>query len=264
LGAHSQCASVGELVNLRKFSNPSHRLSATSDFVLNPMFAELQALTEEVWYATLIDRITAEHPGVTLLIDNSKKVDWARRFAMTPGVESRYVHLIRDPRALLRRWTRLYDSNRLRRRQRRELLMRSPKQILKSFFASDQEVLLLKWLRANQEIASFIRSQKQQSPLVTYHDLVTDTSSELDRIMQPLGMRFEPDQMNFGDGRSFGTRKKDYLEMTERSEIRMDCRWRSELPVEVQQMWTSYPAVSRYLESLGLAFSDDGLTRVSR
>lgn len=261
LGAHSRCASIGELRNYAKFTRTDNDRTTTSDFAHNPIFSGLDSVPESEWYPLIHSRVIAEYPSVTMLIDNSKKPEWAARFERNQRIRPHYVHLIRDPRALLRRWRNDYDTRRQLRRQRRKLVFRSPSKLGVALFGSDHEVLVLKWLLANRRITRFMRASGQPLRVLTYHDLATRTVEELTPVMSDLGLEFEERQLSFGMGKSFGTHKTEYAALTECSEIRMDLRWKNDLPMEVQRTVVGIDEVIRYLGELGLAFCEDGLTR---
>jgi len=263
LGAHAKCASIGELRNFHKFTSPGKDRSTASDFSRNPIFQGLGDVPQSEWYELIYPRVIAEYPEVTMLIDNSKKVEWARRFAADPRIRSHYVHLIRDPRALLRRWLNDYDTPHKRRRQRRTLVLRAPSNLGVALLGRDHDVLLHKWLLANRRITRFMEAAGQPSRVLTYHDLVTNTADELRVLTQGLGLEFESGQLNFGAGKSFGTRKVDYVAMSERSEIRLDLRWKEDLEPEIHEIVTANKRVLRYLQQIGLTFCSDGLTRVT-
>lgn len=260
LGAHSRCASIGELRNYRKFLTSPEARTTVSDFGGNPLFAGLAAVPERNWYPLIHERVCATHPGVSMLIDNSKKIEWAEGFARDAGIRAHYVHLIRDPRALLRRWSINYDALGKRLRQRRKLALRAPDKILVALAGSDYEVLLYKWLLANRRISDFMRIRGSTGLVLTYRDLATCTEDTLRKLMPRLGLDFEVAQLHFADGKHYGTRKAEYLEMSARSEIRFDCRWREDLPTPVQQSVTRNRNVLAYLDTLGLRFCDAGLT----
>lgn len=261
LGAHSHCASIGELRNYRKFSETGHERTTESDFGANPVFAGLGDVPEAQWYPLIHRRIAENHPEVRMLVDNSKKPDWAARFLRHPEIRPHFVHLIRDPRALLRRWRLTFDSVGKRLRQRRKLILGDPARTGVALAGSDYQVWIYKWLVANRRISDFVRAQGRPGPVLTYHDLATRTEEVLRPLMADLGLDFEPGQLHFGSGRSFGTRKSEYVELSARSEIRLDLRWQEELPSAVQREVVTNPQVLAYLDELGLRFCDAGLTR---
>lgn len=263
LGAHSRCASIGELKNLRKVRDPAHPRNQISDLARNSIYDDLVMQPEAKWYETIHARVSALHPSVSMLVDNSKKVEWAQRFVALPHYRLRFAHLVRDPRALMRRWLNLYSAPGQRRQQRYKQLLRSGSRIGVALFGSDEDVLLQKWLLANRHITHFVGASGCPALVLTYHDLATRTESELQRLMPGLGLEFEQSQLDFGSGRSFGTRKAEWVELNQRSEIRFDCRWKAELSVPVQQAIVGNEDVRKYLAEIGLAFCDDGLTRRS-
>lgn len=262
LGAHPRCRSIGELHNYRKYQDrPDERHSVVNDFAVNPWFAGLDSLSQMEWHQQVLQTIQSEQGEVNCLVDNSKKPDWAARFVNHSGIDARFVHLIRDPRALVRRWERTYETEEAKRSQRRRLARSSPRYLLKAFTATEQEIYLYKWLRSNQEISAFLARTGQTENVVTYRDLAVDTDNALRRLMPQLGLEFAASQLAFGEVEHKGTLKKEYLEQSRRSEISLDLRWQGELPRAQQQMIESNKDVACYLARLGLKLTADGLTR---
>lgn len=262
LGAHPQCRSIGELHNYRKYQDrPDDRHSVVNDFAVNPWFAGLDSLPQQQWHPQILKTIQAEQPDVCCLVDNSKKADWASKFVGHAEIDARFIHLIRDPRALVRRWEKTYDSADAKRSQRRRLVRANPRYLLKAFTGSEHEIYLYKWLQANQEITSFLARTGQSANVVTYRDLAADTEQALQRLMPQLGLDYAVSQLAFGEVEHRGTLKKEYLEQSKRSEIRLDMRWLQELPEKAQEMIAENRDVQRYLSELGLHLRPDGLSR---
>jgi hypothetical protein len=258
LGGHSACAAVGELKNLRKFVVQTGPDKALHDFSDNPIYDGLPLIAEADWHATLLQRIRALHPEVSVLVDNSKKTEWAERFVSNSKVIPSYIHLIRDPRALLRKWRKMYDTPAKVRRERHKLLFSLPPK-LSMLTAADDRVFLYKWLEANRRITAFIASQGQAGTAITYHDLSTSTESTLTAVMHRLALPYEPGQLDYGNGRNFGTHKKDYAALSSRSEIALDVRWKDDLPRQAQEMVIQDREVRAYLASQRIGFGEHGL-----
>ena len=264
LGAHPQCRSIGELHNYRKYQDrPDEKHSVVNDFAVNPWFSGLDSLEYTAWHQQVLHAIQAEAPSVCCLVDNSKKVAWAQRFVNQQGIDAQFVHLIRDPRALVRRWEKTYDTSKAKRSQRRRLARGNIGYIFKAFCAPEYEIYLYKWLKANTEITRFMKRVSQSSNVISYRDLAVNTESTLKVLMPKLGLEYQPEQLDFGNVEHKGTLKKDYLDQSKRSEIRLDLRWQEELSVAVQRAIAENNDVLDYLHKLGMCLKEDGLASVS-
>ena len=105
LGSHSKAMHLGETKNLIKEGVNCYKCG-----VLNGchLFKGIQELTTDDLYPTLFNR--AGEP-INLLFDTSKKIEWAIKFIKNQAdYEIKVIHLVRDPRALMRRWKNKYTS----------------------------------------------------------------------------------------------------------------------------------------------------------
>ena len=226
----------------------------------DPLFEGLVDEKVERWHQILLQRYR-EQRGIEdpVVVDNSKKVEWAKRIASNSNYDVRYVHLIRDPRALVLRWLNTYDTAKLERRQRVRVAKRMPARALHILTGDLATVYLYKWLRANRQISRYLGRSNRASTVVTYHDMVFDTERMLSRLMPELGLAFDPAQLRFGEGASFGTRKVAHADTVQRSEIRPDVRWRMELPSTAIELVETNADIIHYLSRTGLAFAENGL-----
>jgi hypothetical protein len=197
---------------------------------------------------------------VSTLIDNSKRTRWAERFVQHTEFVSHYVHLLRDPRALVRRWLTTYTTNDAIRRQRIRLARTAPRLVCVSIRGDDADVYRYKWLVANRRITRFVERFPGRATLITYRDLVVNTRSTLHALMPRLGLEFQPSQLDYGDAAMAGTRKRRYAEMAKESRIELDTRWRDYLSSSQIRAIESDPAVVDYLRSLGVEMVESGLT----
>lgn len=255
LAAHPCCAGVGELHNYRKFRERGSRSgNVVNDYLEHPAFAALDALPEADWHARIFERLQATQPALTHLIDNSKRSEWAARFE---PARSRYVHLLRDPRALVSRWLDSYDTPRALAGQRRRVLRRRP------WLAGRLDpvrVYVEKWLLANRAISRFV-ARRAGTARVTYRDLASSTSATLTQLMPAFGLSFETAQLDYGAaGSALGTRKRDYQDAARDSVIALDLRWQERLGAQQRRAVETHVALARYLAELGLELADDGLT----
>lgn len=255
LAAHPACAGVGELHNYAKFrERGSHSGNVVDDYTDHPAFAGLTDLPVDHWHERLLDRLGTDHPGLTHLVDNSKRPAWARRFRSTNAY---HVHLLRDPRAMVSRWLRTYDTARAVHSQRNRVLRRRP--WLLGRLADPVAVYLEKWLLANRAITKFL--QHRRGALVTYRDLAVAPQATLAALMPHLDLAFNAAQLRYGEAAaSLGTRKRDYLDASRASAISIDLRWRDHLQHTQRLHIERHRGIRRYLEELGLQWTDDGLT----
>jgi hypothetical protein len=126
-------------------------------------------------------------PFIRTVIDNSKKTAWAKRFLNIGDYELKFIHLIRDPRALVRRWLMNNDTPEKRRKKRFQLarnnLFLSP-WILSG---SDEEVFAYKWLVDNRRITRFFENNRLDFRIVTYRDIAVDTNMHIEKIVHWMG-----------------------------------------------------------------------------
>ena len=260
LGAHSSCRSVGELHNFRKYTSRRDReRDVEDDFSTDPIFAGLDALPEREWHRHIFRNLDAQNTrSITTLIDNSKRCTWASRFD-DREVTQRYIHLIRDPRALVRRWMTTHATERSLRRQRVRLARAAPRFLKTAIWADDVLVYVYKWLVTNQRITEFLARRDPSARVVTYRDLALAPRETLERLMGSLALPFEPQQLNYGAAIS-GTRKRRYMEHSRKSRIALDTRWQQDLSNEQRAAIETNRFVVDYLASLSLKMTSDGLT----
>ncbi len=260
LSAHSQCLGVGEIHRFQKLLESGGEAPVVSEYNSDPLFDGLAAEPVENWHEILLQRIAARlELAEPVIIDNSKKVEWAVRIAKNSNLDIRFVHLVRDPRALVLRWLKTYETPRQQRRQRLRVARRMPARAPRILAGDLVTVYIYKWLRANRQILSYLKRVGNSSTLVTYHDMVFDTRQMLERLMPELGLDFEPGQLRFGEGTNFGTMKTAHAESVRRSEIRPDMKWQHDLPVDAIRAIETDADIGGYLAEQGLRFSPDGL-----
>jgi hypothetical protein len=201
-------------------------------------------------YDIIFSRIPAEK---TALIDASKQIfGWADRFVGRSDYERKYIHLIRDPRALVRRWA--LNSNYKRWLKRRRYVARRWPAVA---LAGNYDVYAHLWLAYNLDISEFLAKHNLPSVLVTYEDLARHTEREVSRLCRFIGLPYEPAQLDYWNFQHHGTQKKDYVGKHERT---FDIRWKQFLtPAEANRIITN-PKIIAYLAAQGLASDENGLT----
>src|SRR6185436_3835255 len=139
-------------------------------------------------------------------------------------------HLIRDPRALVRRWWTLPHINLRRRvRLRYKTAKRFPRYFFPAIFSGVPA--LYKWLGQNEHITTFIREHKLDHIVVTYRDLALDPAGELKRVQEWIGEPFEPGQIDYAAHDLHGSSKPEY---EKKSGTFFDLRWQKDLSEDLR------------------------------
>ncbi|MGF1494970.1 MAG: sulfotransferase [Microcoleaceae cyanobacterium] len=189
-----------------------------ADYILNP-------------YSQIFDKIDAD-----VLVDSSKYVDWvskklnAREFR-AGSLQGYLIHLVRDGRAVLNSYSRVYKDLTVEQFSRRwSTLMRQDEQFFEKFPA-------------------------ERKLLVRYEALASDPEATLTQICNMVGLSYDPEMIeywkheHYGIVGNFGTRSiidKYKGNQTEEKvqdvhgsyyekqgiTIRLDLRWKNELPQE--------------------------------
>jgi hypothetical protein len=257
LGSHTKAVHLGELNHLLK--EERERQSKEVDFTNDKIFEGIGPDNISSLYDTIWSRLES---SPELLIDNSKKVSWAQRFVGRQDFHRKYVHLIRDPRALIRRYG-LNSSFKKILRQRWRLFRTVPALRGRIFLMSEPRVWSYYWLWQNQGISGFLSGHQTDFRVVTYRDLARQPAAEIGRLMEWLGHEFEPAQLEYWRFQHIGTEKKNYGWVKERQSSYFDLRWQQELSPQLQSAVSADPLITGYLDSLGLRMINEGLTRLT-
>lgn len=257
LGSHSKALQVGEARRLRKQPRTKHPCFICEASGECELFRGIDAEDLADLWPTLFSRVP---DSIAVLIDNSKKPQWAARFLADDRYGKKYLHLVRDPRALMRRWADDYGAWPRRIEQRVTWSRRRPDLIPRMLFSSHRRFFLYKWLAKNQEITEFLRGNRLEHTVVTYRDLARfpdETLAGLDRF---LGLEPEPGQKEYWNFEHHGSQKADYEWVKKQHAQFLDLRWKEFLS-EADQRWVLGESLtSRYLADIGLGFVEDGLT----
>jgi hypothetical protein len=202
-------------------------------------------------------------PEKRVIVDTSKKPDWAERFLDRPGFRAKVVHLIRDPRALVRRWETYYVTPEQLWRQRKRRIRESPLMLPRLLLAPPRLLFAYKWLEQNRKITALIGARKLDHRVVTYMDLAKDSEGELRRLDEWLGLDYEPGQVEYWKHEHHGTRKDEYALGSPDGKRLFDARWKEFLPPGDQERIASNPLILRYLAGIGVRITPDGLTRIA-
>ena len=260
LGSNSRTMHLGEVKRLKKpLGKQGVICTACRDKAPCPVMSGIGPDNLPSIYDIIFSRID---PRKEALIDASKTIHgWADLFLANETYQRKYVHLIRDPRALVRRYLLTNSLNRQLER-RWELFKRRQAFGLRVPFSPDAgEVAMYFWLAENQQITEFIRANHLEAALVTYEDFARDTPRELRRIMGWMGLEYEPAQLEYWNVEHHGTQKSRYNWVKEQKTQYFDLRWKEFLPPDTQARIAQNPLIGRYLSEQGLQLAEDGLTR---
>jgi 8-oxo-dGTP pyrophosphatase MutT (NUDIX family) len=166
--------------------------------------------------------------GRPIVVDSTKLVRWIRaegRRAALGGVDVTLIHLERDGRAVV--------NSRLR---------KSPE--------ADPAKLIRDWVDRNRETEALRAEWEGPSAHVRYEDLACRPEPTMRRLCHDIGLAFDPAMMAYEEREhhsisgNAGTHAAtlDAFHRRAPRQIRLDERWRSELPVAVAQMFDEMTA----------------------
>ncbi|MEE4300091.1 MAG: sulfotransferase [Pseudomonadales bacterium] len=263
LGAHTRCADVGELRNLRKFlARPGRNRSGTeSTYASSELFSGLMTQPETHWHAHLLERLRGDDPDLSVLVDNSKRTDWIERLVASGAVDARCVHLLRDPRAIARRWRDTFAAQGVSRRNRWREAKRSWRAAPAILAGPEMGVYAWRWLRENAAIADFLARHFPAAPRVSYEELLAFPERTLEGLMPRLGLEFERGQLDYGRAMQFGTRKGAWESARVDSAWQADERWLQETTASERAAVTGVASLRTLLAGFGYEMGVRGLQR---
>lgn len=262
LGSHTHCASVGELHHFRRKKTRHKACYVCSSDDVCPVFSGIQSGSVRGFYDTIFGNLAAYNSTISTVIDNSKKVRWARRFVDMPGYTKKYIHLIRDPRALVRRWMLSFDEP-TKKKMRFKTARRCWNHAWDILTGNEANVYIWDWLYENRQITNFIQKNNLDARLVTYHDLVFKADFVLSELMGWLGDEYDPEQKEYWKFVHHSSVKKSYMQPLSEGQQVFDQRWKTFLDGETQQQIWSHPEILSYLKELNICFDQDGLKLLS-
>ena len=265
LGSHSRVRHLGEVKRLGT-RRGSRRIqwvcSACQTKGACPILGGIGPHNVDSLYDIIFSRVD---PQVEVLVDNSKLIQgWVTRFMDQGKYDLKFIHLIRDPRALVRRW--LLEAPGIKRglRQVRRFarITSAHPELAGPILRGGKTVLLTyNWLEQNQRITNFLAQHQFDTHRLTYYDLCHDTPGELTRVMKWLGLDYEPGQPEYWNFEHHGSQKPSYDWNLEKKTTFFDVRWQTFLTPAVIQQISHDPFVQQYLQEIGIQFREDGLTR---
>ncbi|MFZ5876661.1 MAG: hypothetical protein ACOYXU_09650 [Nitrospirota bacterium] len=243
LGSHSEAAYVGELYKMFLPEPVPCRLCEERGEACKTFNDVTTTRPEDIHHRVF------EKTHRRLIVDNSKTIDWSRKFLSESRFQRKYIHLIRDPRGLA-------FSMRLR----------------------DQPPDIPGWLKQNYNIRDFLEGQRCDYRTITYNEVAEETDRTLSELNSWLGLSIEQGQKRYwnfdhhGPGRNGATAAflenfispdKSFYDETKKSEFH-DLRWKHGLDANTVRAITYNQKIREFLDRFGLDLSDTGLTRTRR
>jgi hypothetical protein len=167
LGSHQHAAYLGEC--RRWFTSPDHtacHFCAARGATDCEIFHGIQNTHRQGFF-----NFAFERTGRPILIDSSKRLDWAAHFVRDPRFQVKIIHLLRDPRG----W---FAS------ERRRTPMSVP-------------AAIRRWIRSNRQITDFIASYRLASHTAFYDDLAVDLERYFEPLCEFIGIPFETDALEY-------------------------------------------------------------------
>jgi len=238
MGSHSQACYAGELNKMFHDDPVPCRLCEEKGSVC-PIFYDV-AQTK----ARHIHDLVLARTGKKVLVDNSKTVSWSRKFLQENRFQRKYVHLLRDPRA-----------------------------IAYSLQLRDRSIDITDWMKKNGDIRDFLQENELDSRAITYNELAERTDATLAQLCGWLGLVFEPEQKaywNFehhGPGRNGATAAfldhyvpsdEQFYSDTKRTQFH-DLRWKEKLDMKTHEAIVCNKELPAFLKEFELEFSENGL-----
>ena len=256
LGSHRRCASIGELHHFRRKNSPHRACFMCDSDDVCPVFSGVKDKPVRKFYDAIFSNLAAYDSNISTVIDNSKKVRWARRFLKPDGYTRKYIHLIRDPRALVRRWMMSFDEP-TKKKMRIKTARRCWRHGWDILAGDEPNVYIWDWLYENQQITNFIKKNNLDVKIITYHDLVFRTDEVLADLMTWLGYDYEANQKNYWDFVHHSSVKSSYMQPPTDTEKIFDQRWKTFLSKDVKDRISEYSYIHSYLDEQRIVFDRD-------
>jgi len=237
LGSNSRAQYLGELN--RMFRDDAEACSlCTKRGQWCPVFHNMDKVRPRDVHQVLLERTERQ-----VIVDNSKSLTWARKSLDRP-FDKRFIHLLRDPRAVVYSWQRRGRTKGIE-----------------------------QWIEENYAIRQFLTDAGLDYRVVTYNELADHTDETMERLCSWLGLAYEQRQMVYwefehhGAGRNGATASflRDYVASDEayyaehRRQAFHDKRWQSELETDVKEAILRSPRLQQFLDDFRITLTPDGL-----
>jgi Sulfotransferase domain. len=207
-------------------------------------------------YPSIFKRLPSD---VSIIIDASKKTKWAEYFLKNNEFDVKFIHLIRDPRALVLKWMKHYKGSKAELRERIKQVRNFPQNSIEIFSKEIEFTYALKWSQQNREITNFLLKNNLNSKLITYHDLATKPENTIKTITEWLNLQYENTQLNYWAHQHHGTQKPNYDWVKEKKGQFIDLRWKNELAEEAATKIARNKQVVQLISDLKLTLNINGL-----
>jgi len=203
LGSNSRALHAGELFH---FGRPVGKCNLKEvNLKDSEVFEGIGPHNIEQVYDIIFSRIDAR---IEVVVNTSKTIrGWAERFLGNESYDRLYIHLFRDPRALVCRWL-LNRELKTELRYRWKLLRSWPRLRPFAEWSPMPAVWMCRWLLQNRAITDFIGRHGLPATLVTYRDLAKETEAEVRRLTEWMGLTYEPRQLEYWSREHIGRRKE--------------------------------------------------------
>jgi len=259
LGSNIKAEHLGELKNLVKRQGGSH-CSLCDGVDSCSLFHGVDELPKSCLYGTLFSRVDDK---VEILVDASKKPKWFKNFVDDERYDIRLIHLVRDPRALARRWLMRFEEKHIGLQERIKQCRKHPHKLLLFVFGDLLTVCIYKWVSQNRKIAKFVRKTGLPFRTITYRELALDPDSTLKGICDWVGLDYEPQQKNYWEFEHHGTQKHEYEWVRKQGGAQyFDQRWKDYLTQRQVQRIEGSHVTKRLLGHLSLKFCPKGLESI--
>lgn len=264
LGSHSKTIHLGEVYRLRRGIKRMRSCQHCKPPDCCPIVRNVHPKEIKSIYRTIFTNLVTDGQEKLALIDTSKKVRWAKEFLRNAEFQFKYIHLVRDPRALVRRWLVGNDSLKSTFYHRYNAVFKGHSFRPRLLIAPRWKIFAYKWLDQNLKIANFLETHKLDHQVITYFDLASETSSEIMRLMRWIGLDFEPGQLQYWNVAQHGDEKADYEWVKrQKKQGHIDLRWKEFLSKHVCDAIISQPEITALLRRLSLVLGPDGLSQYS-
>jgi hypothetical protein len=260
LGSNTRCASIGELHHFERKRNLRRACHICPSDQKCPVFTGLQGKSADALYDKIFDNLEKYDNKISVLIDNSKKTNWASCFLNQDHYKMKYIHLIRDPRALVRRWILTEDTFGKKWHVRWATARRYSRKWFDILTGDEINVYLWKWLHQNKLITDFIKENSVESKIITYHDLALNTDRVLGDLMDWIGFEYDPAQKDYWNFQHHSSVKEQYIKPPAEGKRIFDLRWKELLDEATCERITHFTPINEYLDQLGIILGKEGLT----
>jgi hypothetical protein len=256
LGSNGNAEHLGELKNLYKGQGEA-RCYVCDGLDCCSLFHGVDKLPKHNLYDEIFSRLDSD---IEVLIDASKKEKWFKDFVDDKRYDIRLIHLVRDPRALARRWLMRFQEKKIGLRERIKQCKRYPHKFILIAFGDLLTVCIYKWVYQNKNIAEFIKRSGLPSKVISYREIAMEPDSILKDICDWVGLEYQPEQKNYWEFEQHGTQKYGYEWVQQQgAEKYLDQRWKEYLTQKQVKRIESNHLIKRLLSRLLLRFTPEGL-----